>query len=330
MYLRVQQSRKRYKKHILTLLKNGSEQDQRQRIRRREFALKQFRKRKFLLERKKNQSKLIGTITFRSVRYKNDIPQRTYNDNIFLNNPSQYVAELLDGLPQSVNDTISYQVIGNNHETDYARSKRQLVGLSNDELDLESSYDIALLDKALASLQDEITKLGGEDTSSELVSISKRIQNLEQDHDHDHNSKSNTPSSTRVRSPMNKYSNKRQSKCSQLGYNLLNSLLPYGLKPSKIDLEILVSATDTVVDSEFALSFAIQLAKHCNIWQSHLSVKDLELLFTRILKIFLDNAEVLHAKQLLILMRTMSIVPCGNVQELMKLNLYSGENNIKH
>lgn len=323
MYLKVQQSRKQYKKHILTLLKHDSEYDRRRRIRRREFALKQFHKRKILLERKQAQSKLISTLTVKSLRYENNIPRPIYNDNIFLANPSIYVAELLDGLPQSVSDVVSYQVIGDVDGTDYARSRRQLVGSSYDEIDLESSEDIVLLDKALASLQDELTNLGDSDTSSELVSITKRIQNLEQEQEQD--SKSNIIFSSPARSAISYKTTSAgliPANRPDLGYQLLNSLLPYGITPTITDFEILISTIDNAMGSKLALSLAIQLSRHCEIWNNQLSVEDFELLYSRLLKILLDNAEILYAKRVLVLMRLMSIVPSSGVRVLIKQSLH--------
>eukprot|EP00746_Dinoflagellata_sp_MGD_P157785 gnl/MRDRNA2_/MRDRNA2_86318_c0_seq1.p1 gnl/MRDRNA2_/MRDRNA2_86318_c0~~gnl/MRDRNA2_/MRDRNA2_86318_c0_seq1.p1 ORF type:complete len:625 (-),score=-6.64 gnl/MRDRNA2_/MRDRNA2_86318_c0_seq1:610-2484(-) len=177
---KIQQSREQFKNHILTLIKRDAEKVRHQRIRRRDHAIKQLRKKRFLIQQKQVQSNLVNTLSVKVLRYHYNKPEKTWKENILLTDPSWFVAELLDGLPQHVNDFVSYQVFKNDYESNFEKVSVHKLGLIMK--DLENFHDIDLLDSALDSVKVGLDASGhlllDNQTSSKRVSVIARISNL--------------------------------------------------------------------------------------------------------------------------------------------------------
>jgi len=110
--------------------------------------------------------------------------------------------------------------------------------------------------------------------------------------------------------------NTEQFTIPELAFDLIFCLTSYGLKPGKTDIETLLVAVDAISSCDIAYRLAWQFIHNCNIWSntSALTISGLELFYSRILKILLDNMELERAKQVLTLMRTLNILPVGSIK----------------
>jgi hypothetical protein len=195
-YARYQRPKTIYKqsKYETTTSSNLNTQKERlRRIKKRKVIINQLKKRQDKVEKTLNQTtQKECEITFKVINYINNIIVKNSTESKYFYKHEWYLTEVLDGIPQSVEDSASYSIVRNDPSADTETYDSQLTTADRMKTHWGVFPDVDAMSKALAVIKDElrvaahdfsdrkdVTQLPDVITSTERYSIKKRIRHLE-------------------------------------------------------------------------------------------------------------------------------------------------------